>query len=163
MIFQVASYGQFGPTWYHLTTNFVFVFRFIKKDDKIAILLDYDGTLAPLAAHPDLTIMEPESEAALKKLSIQPNVFLAVISGRAADNAKEKVGLDNITYAGNHGLEILYANGTKFQYEVSAELKSNFTKMVEELEEKVNIIYYVKLETGRKNAVTNIVGWLMIR
>lgn len=87
--------------------------------------------------------MEPESESALKKLSIQPNVFLAVISGRAADDVKGKVGMENITYAGNHGLEISYANGTKFQYEVSAELKTNFTKLVEELEQTVNKMKYL--------------------
>lgn len=101
------------------------------------MLLDYDGTLAPLASHPSLTVMEPESEAALKELSTQPNVFLAVISGRGVNDVKDKVAINNMTYAGNHGLEILYSNGTKFHYEVSAQLKSNFTKMVEELGEKV--------------------------
>ncbi|KAG4080618.1 hypothetical protein HA402_006219 [Bradysia odoriphaga] len=110
---------------------------FIKKDDSIAILLDYDGTLAPLASHPSLTVMEAESRDALKKLSTQPNVFLAVISGRAVEDVKAKVPFDNLTYAGNHGLEISYPNGSRFQFEVSAELKSNFTKMVQELEEKV--------------------------
>ncbi len=101
------------------------------------MLLDYDGTLARLASHPSLTVMEPESEVALKKLSTQPNVFLAVISGRGVNDVKAKVAIDNLTYAGNHGLEILYTNGTKFQYEVSTELKINFTKMVDELEQKV--------------------------
>lgn len=111
--------------------------RFVEKGDKVALLLDYDGTLAPLAAHPSMTVMEPDSENALKKLATHPDVFLAVISGRTAEDAKNKVSIDNITYAGNHGLEILYANGTKFQYEVSAELKNNFTKLVQELEQKV--------------------------
>lgn len=104
----------------------------------MAVLLDYDGTLAPIASHPSLTVMEPESETALKKLSTLPNVFLAVISGRAVNDVKNKVALDNITYAGNHGLDILYANGSNFQYEVSAELKSNFTKLVVQLEQTVN-------------------------
>lgn len=106
----------------------------------MAILLDYDGTLAPIASHPSLTVMELESEAALKKLSTQPNVFLAVISGRAVNDVKNKVAIDNITYAGNHGLDILFANGSQFQYEVSAELKSNFTKMVDALEQTVIIL-----------------------
>lgn len=124
----------------------------------MAILLDYDGTLAPLASHPSLTVMEPESEAALRKLSTQSNVFLAVISGREVNDVKGKVPFDNMTYAGNHGLEILYANGTKFQYEVSAELRNNFTKMVEELEQKVNSLEKKaqatkteKIDLGRKS------------
>lgn len=110
---------------------------FIQKGERIALLLDYDGTLAPLASHPSLTVMEPDSEAALNQLSTLPNVFLAVISGRAANDVREKVAINNITYAGNHGLDILYANGTEFHYEVTTELKENFTKMVEELEQKV--------------------------
>ncbi|KAJ6648365.1 Origin recognition complex subunit 3 [Pseudolycoriella hygida] len=110
---------------------------FIKKGDNLAVLLDYDGTLAPLAEHPSLTVMEPESEAAIKELATHPNVFLAVISGRAVGDVKNKVGIENITYAGNHGLDIAFANGSMFHYEVSDELKSNFTKMVDELEEEV--------------------------
>lgn len=108
----------------------------------MAVLLDYDGTLAPLASHPSLTVMETDSEAALKKLSAQPNVFLAVISGRAVNDVKDKVAINNITYAGNHGLDILYPNGTSFHYKVSAELKSNFTKMVDELEQKVKTRFH---------------------
>lgn len=111
--------------------------RFIRKGDKIALLLDYDGTLAPLANNPCLTVMEPETVIALKQLSRRRNVFLAVISGRGAANVKNKVGLDNITYAGNHGLEIFYENGKQFHYEVPAEFVNNFTKMVKELQEKV--------------------------
>lgn len=106
----------------------------------MAILLDYDGTLAPLASHPSLTVMEPETEAALKVLATRPNVFLAVISGRAVLDVKAKVAIDNATYAGNHGLEIIYSNGTRWQYEVSIELQKNFTKMVEELEQKVRVL-----------------------
>lgn len=107
-------------------------------------MLDYDGTLAPLASHPSLTVMEPESEAALKELSTQPNVFLAVISGRGVNDVKNKVSINNITYAGNHGLEILYANGTKFHYEVSAELRSNFSRMVDDLDQKVKVEFSLR-------------------
>jgi len=110
---------------------------FMKKGDKIAILLDYDGTLAPLVSHPSLAVMNPKSEIALKILATKPNVTLAVISGRGAENVKKTVGIDNITYAGNHGLEILYANGNHFEYEVSAKISCEFDEMVEELQDKV--------------------------
>ena len=47
-------------------------------------------------------------------MSLRPDVFIAIISGRSVNNVKEMVGIDGITYAGNHGLEILHSDGTKF-------------------------------------------------
>lgn len=111
--------------------------RYLKKGDRLALLLDYDGTLSPLADHPDNTVMEPESEAALHRLAANTNVFLAIISGRAPADARKKVAMSNITYAGNHGLEIHYPNGTKWQYQVSDEVKRNYAKLVDLLEKKV--------------------------
>lgn len=102
------------------------------------MFLDYDGTLAPLTSHPSSTVMEPESEDALHKLALYPNVFMAIISGRGPQDVKTKVGIPNITYAGNHGLEIYYPNGSKFQYEVPNKIKANFSSLVKTLEDKVN-------------------------
>ena len=42
------------------------------------------------------------------RLSRLPDVFVAVISGRSVTNVKEMVGIEGITYAGNHGLEIIH-------------------------------------------------------
>lgn len=81
--------------------------------------------------------MEAETEASLHRLVAYSNVFMAIISGRGPDDARKKVAMSNITYAGNHGLEIHYPNGTKWQYQVSDEVKKNYTKMVDLLENKV--------------------------
>lgn len=112
--------------------------RYLNKTDNLALLLDYDGTLSPLASHPNLTVMEPESEEALRELATLPNIYLAIISGRGADNAREKVNIDNITYAGNHGLEILFGDKTHYHHEVDQATRENFTKMVAELEKQVS-------------------------
>ena len=42
----------------------------------------------------------------LRELRNQPRLTVGVISGRALDDLKQRVALDNIVYAGNHGLEI---------------------------------------------------------
>ena len=111
--------------------------RFLQRNDKLALLLDYDGTLAPLTSHPNLTVMEPESEKSLQYLARHPNVYTAIISGRGAENARDKVAIENITYAGNHGFEIIYWDKTHYQHEVPADLKVNFDKLVEEMEATV--------------------------
>lgn len=116
------------------------MYSFFESTDKIALLLDFDGTLSPITTHPNFAVMEPESEKILYKLATHPNVFLAIISGRGPQDVQSKVGIENITYAGNHGLEIFYANGNKYHHELSDEIKQNFSKLVTALEEKVNII-----------------------
>jgi trehalose 6-phosphate synthase/phosphatase len=52
--------------------------------EKVALLLDYDGTLAPIAAHPDMAVLPHETRRTLERLSNLPDVFIAVISGRKA-------------------------------------------------------------------------------
>lgn len=73
-----------------------------------ALLLDFDGTLAPLVAQPEQATLPQPTKEILHRLSQLPNVFLAVISGRAVEDVRERVGLPGITYAGNHGLDIVY-------------------------------------------------------
>lgn len=114
--------------------------RYIKKGDKLALLLDFDGTLSPLAPHPSLAEMEPDTEDALKSLAANSNVYLAIISGRSADDAHGKVKLDTITYAGNHGLEIVFRNKTRYQHDIGEETRRNYVKMVAELEKSVSVM-----------------------
>lgn len=85
--------------------------------------------------------MEPESQIAVNALEKMSNVFLAIVSGRAADDAKDKVKL-NITYAGNHGLEINFPNKPTF-YKIDKKSMESFSKMDAELNKKVkkNILY----------------------
>lgn len=102
------------------------------------LLLDYDGTLSPLASHPSLAEMDHESEAALNNLVTNPNIYLGIISGRSAEDAREKVKLEKITYAGNHGLEIIFANKSRYNHEIDETILRNYDKMVAELETSVS-------------------------
>lgn len=82
--------------------------------------------------------MEPDSETAIRELVTIPNIQLAIISGRGADNAREKVNIENITYAGNHGLEIIFPNKERYHHAVDETTIANFVKMVNELEKTVS-------------------------
>jgi len=55
------------------------------------LLLDYDGTLAPLAPHPDLAILPPETKGVLERLANMSDVYIAIISGRNVLNVKDMV------------------------------------------------------------------------
>uniref|UniRef100_A0A336L967 Trehalose 6-phosphate phosphatase n=1 Tax=Culicoides sonorensis TaxID=179676 RepID=A0A336L967_CULSO len=108
---------------------------FWDNNKTFCLLLDYDGTLSPIAPHPDQTLMSPGNREALEFIISQPNVMVAIITGRDALNAKSVVALENVTYAGNHGFEIHFADGFIFNYELNQELKENYPKMVQELNE----------------------------
>ena len=80
---------------------------------KLCLLLDYDGTLAPHGSHPDLTVLPPATKEVLQRLADMPEVFVSVITGRCIPDIKAKVNIKNITYAGNHGIDIIHPDGTK--------------------------------------------------
>lgn len=57
----------------------------------MALLLDYDGTLAPIAPHPDLAIFPLETKNVLQRLSNMPDVYITIISGRSVENVMQMV------------------------------------------------------------------------
>jgi len=70
------------------------------------VLTDIDGTLAPIVQQPELAEVPAGTRAVLAELSGRFAV-VGCLSGRRALAARELVGVDGITYAGNHGLELL--------------------------------------------------------
>ena len=74
--------------------------------ERLALCLDFDGTLAPIVEDPDAAAMPERTEAALEELAGHPGVDLAVVSGRGLEDLRERVAVDDCVLAGNHGLEI---------------------------------------------------------
>jgi trehalose-phosphatase len=72
----------------------------------ILLLLDVDGTLAPIAPRPEYAIVPLATQRVLQELVRLPDLFIAVISGRAAADAAQLVGVEGTWTLGNHGLEI---------------------------------------------------------
>ena len=70
-----------------------------------ALLFDVDGTLAPIAATPTLARVPDETKVELARLS-DSYLLVACISGRPGAEAAAMVGVEDIRYVGNHGLEI---------------------------------------------------------
>lgn len=73
---------------------------------RLLVGLDFDGTLAPIARWPGKAALPPAAREAMERLARRPDTDLAVVSGRALEDLKERVGLPGIYYAGNHGMEI---------------------------------------------------------
>lgn len=73
--------------------------------DRSAILLDVDGTLAPIVARPELSEVPRATKAELRRL-VSKYLLVACVSGRSGADADRLVGVDGIRIVGNHGLEL---------------------------------------------------------
>ncbi len=73
---------------------------------RVALFLDFDGTLAPIASHPSKVAMSESMREVLEGCAKRPDTDVAIVSGRALEDIRKHVGMDGLVYAGNHGLEI---------------------------------------------------------
>ena len=79
---------------------------------RAAVLLDVDGTLAPIVRHADDAAVPEATRAVLIRVA---NLYGAVacVSGRRASIARQIVSLGTIAYVGNHGAEVLRPGRTQ--------------------------------------------------
>jgi trehalose 6-phosphate phosphatase len=70
-----------------------------------AILLDVDGVLAPIVPVPAAAAVPEETQAELRRLH-RRYALVACISGRSGGEARRIVGVEELVYVGEHGLEL---------------------------------------------------------
>jgi trehalose 6-phosphate phosphatase len=76
---------------------------------RAGLVTDIDGTISAIVARPEEAMVLPLARTALAGLK-QRLTLVAVVTGRSVADARQMVGIDDIIYVGNHGLEV-YANG----------------------------------------------------
>ncbi len=77
--------------------------------NRLILFLDFDGTLTPIVPHPNRARLSRSVRETLWKLvGLLPVV---VISGRAPEDLRRRVGLQELCYVGHHGFSCLEAGG----------------------------------------------------
>ncbi len=79
--------------------------RLAERPREAAILLDVDGTLAPIVSRPEAARVPDGTREVLEGL-VQRYGLVACLSGRPAEDAARVVGVDAVRYVGEHGLEL---------------------------------------------------------
>jgi trehalose 6-phosphate phosphatase len=79
--------------------------RLAEDPARAAILLDVDGALAPIVPRPEDARVPPETQDELRRLQ-RRYALVGCVSGRAGDDARRIVGVPELVYVGNHGLEL---------------------------------------------------------
>jgi trehalose 6-phosphate synthase/phosphatase len=102
---------------------------------KLALFLDYDGTLSPLCEHPSKALLSKQMRAALEACADRPDTDVAIVSGRSLSDVRNMVGYPDLTYAGNHGLQIAGATIPDFEHEDLVHYQARTQQLVAELEE----------------------------
>ena len=80
--------------------------RLAQAPERAAVLLDVDGVLAPIVDVPHEATVPEETRAQLRRLHAR-YALVACISGRPGTDARRVVGLDELVYVGEHGLELV--------------------------------------------------------
>lgn len=80
----------------------------LTKGGYTGLVTNIDGTLSPLAKKPSEAQVSPVCRKALAKLASSGRFrVIAVISGRSTQESHHLVGLSQLHYVGNNGLEVL--------------------------------------------------------
>lgn len=106
--------------------------------------LDFDGTLAPIVEnHEDASISKNMIE--LVKL-LASKYSVAVVSGRGLSDVKNKIGIQDIYYAGSHGFEISGPDGYYRENDEAQDVLPIFDKVEPDLQNKLKDIEGVRFE-----------------
>jgi trehalose 6-phosphate phosphatase len=79
--------------------------RLAAEPERAAVLLDVDGVLAPIVDVPADAAVPEETRLELRRLHAR-YALVACVSGRSGDDAARVVGLPELVYIGEHGLEL---------------------------------------------------------
>jgi trehalose 6-phosphate phosphatase len=77
----------------------------IRKARRVALFLDFDGTLAPVVPMPRDAQIPAATKIILRRLLRNPNVALTVISGRRRKDLMQRAGVRGLLYLGLYGWE----------------------------------------------------------
>lgn len=103
---------------------------------QVAVFLDYDGTLTPIVARPELAVLGEDMRQAVRVLSELCPV--AIVSGRDRIDVQTMVQIETIFYAGSHGFDIAGPEGMQTQYEQGGDFLASLDRVERELQKALS-------------------------
>jgi trehalose-phosphatase len=75
----------------------------LQAADHLLLLLDFGGTLAPIAEAQRLAELPAPTRAILRRLARRPECTIGVVSGRAVDDVRARIGIEGLVYGRERG------------------------------------------------------------
>ena len=79
--------------------------RRLRAASRIALVLDFDGTLVPIAPRPEDVVLEDSTRATLRRLARNRRIYLAFLSGRRRADLRRLLQVKGAHYFGLYGWE----------------------------------------------------------
>jgi trehalose 6-phosphate phosphatase len=76
-----------------------------KNRGRVAIFLDFDGTLVDIAPRPEMVRLKPAARKILQRLARHPRASVFIVSGRRREELLEHIDVSGIGYFGLYGWE----------------------------------------------------------
>ena len=147
-----------------LRTNLYVLVNRLRDTDGLLALFDFDGSLAPIEQRPEDVELPPATRTELEALRGMENVEVGIVSGRGLDDLRERVGIDGVSYAGNHGLE-LYIDDERNVHPVAEDSKKQIAALCDELEDELAPVdgAFVEAEMRSEDSSTSTRGSQQVR
>jgi alpha,alpha-trehalase len=115
------------------------------RSGRVAVFLDYDGTLTPIVSRPENAWLADSMRQTLRELAAR--VPVAILSGRDLDNVRRRVNVGGIVYAGSHGFDIAGPRGLRRQ--MATDFLTKLDMAEKELREALDGIPGARVERKR--------------
>lgn len=115
----------------------------------LVVMLDVDGTLAPIVSRPEDATVSAETRAVLDRLVASKHVHVVLVSGRTATDARAIVRVNGVWTIGNHGFETVTPEGELETDPDLADQAAAIAQAARELEPIVAAVTGAKLENKR--------------
>jgi trehalose 6-phosphate phosphatase len=117
----------------------------IQSASRVALFLDFDGTLAAIVPDPAQAQLSEAVRDALQRVVERGSITTTVISGRAVEDLYVRIRVDNVIYSGNHGLEI-FGRGLRFVEPEADSRRDHLRRLTELLNGRLRQIEGVLVE-----------------
>jgi trehalose-phosphatase len=144
--------GPSGSAAANLFQAWPAIARRVRAARRIALVLDFDGTLVPIAPRPEEVVLEDCTRDVLRRLARHRQIYLAFLSGRRRAELMRLLPVKGAHYFGLYGWE---RDG---RFRVRQAEKKVLEALRTELEEKVIVLPGIRVEDKEFSVATHYRG-----
>ncbi|MBQ0924941.1 trehalose-phosphatase [Saccharopolyspora endophytica] len=117
------------------------------RDRRLVLVLDFDGTLAPIGTDPTEVVLSSQARDVLQQLSRHGPV--SILSGRDLQDVRHRVHLDGLWYAGSHGFELVGPDGAVFAQDIGEPALRGLNEAEQFLREELKTVPGARIDRKR--------------
>ncbi len=119
----------------------------LASHSRLALFIDYDGTLTPIVERPEDAVLSDRMRTLLRQLAEKTTI--AIVSGRDRLDVQDKVHLDQLYFAGSHGFDIAGPGDLHMQHEDARDILQDLDEAERTLTDQLSAYPGVQVERKR--------------